>query len=401
MNPRPRVYDAILQRHFTQGRQMAFVSGPRQVGKTTVCRKDAAYLNWDNLDDRRLINAGPRAVVERVSQGPAPASGRRRRLVLDELHKDRRWKTFVKGFFDSYGDDFEIIVTGSSRMDVYIRGGDSLMGRYFPYRMHPFTVAECVRTDCPDAPVRPPMPISEDDWAALWEHGGFPEPFLRREPTITRRWRETRLSQMEGQEIRTLEGLRDYARVEQLLLILQERSACQLNYSELAQGVQVSSPTIKNWIRLLEQLHQGFRLTPWTRSIARSLRKEPKWFLRDWSGVADPGRRAETLLACHLLKAAEGWSDLGFGKFTLHYLRDKRKAEVDFLMARDGEPWMLVEAKVGAGALSPSLVRFQQATGAPHAFQVVLDAPYEAADCFAEVGQARVVPGRTFLSQLL
>ena len=346
MTPRPRVYDAILRRHFAQVRQMAFVSGPRQVGKTTVCRKDSAYLNWDNLDDRRLISAGPGAVIEHMNRNPPPVSGRRR-LVLDELHKDRRWKTFIKGLFDSHGDNMEIIVTGSSRMDVYIRGGDSMMGRYFPYRMHPFSVAECVRTDCPDAPLGPPMPISEGDWAALWEHGGFPEPFLRREPTITRRWRETRLSQMQGQEIRTLEGLRDYTRVEQLLLILQERSACQLNYSELAQGIQVTSPTVKNWVRLLEQLHQGFRLTPWTRSIARSLRKEPKWFLRDWSGVVDPGRRAETLLACHLLKAAEGWTDLGFGKFTLHYLRDKQKAEVDFLMARDNEPWMLAEAKVG------------------------------------------------------
>jgi len=73
----------------------------------------------------------------------------------------------------------------------------------------------------------------------------------------------------------------------------------------------------------------------------KALRKEPKWFLRDWSGVADDGAHAETFVACHLLKAVETWTDLGFGSFELRYLRDKQKREVDFLVVRDRKPWFL------------------------------------------------------------
>jgi len=128
--------------------------------------------------------------------------------------------------------------------------------------------------------------------------------------------------------------------------------------------------------------------------------KEPKWFLRDWSGLADEGARAETFVACHLLKAVEGWTDLGFGEFELRYLRDKMKREVDFLVLRDRRPWFLVEAKLNETALSPALAHFQAQTKAAHAFQVVLGLPFEPVDCFSANGPA-VVPARTFLSQLL
>ncbi len=171
--PRLRLYDTLLKNHFARDRQMAFVSGPRQVGKTTTCRLEATdYLNWDNADDRRLILRGPAAVAERLGldrlRTPRPIA------VFDELHKHVKWKSFLKGFFDVYGERVHLIVTGSSRLDVFRRGGDSLMGRYFLYRMHPFSVAECLRVTAPSTPVQPPMPLSDADWTALWEHGGFP-----------------------------------------------------------------------------------------------------------------------------------------------------------------------------------------------------------------------------------
>ena len=140
---------------------------------------------------------------------------------------------------------------------------------------------------------------------------------------------------------------------------------------------------------------------PWFTNVARSLRKEPKWFLRDWSLVADAGKRAETFVACHLLKAVEGWTDLGLGEFRLAYLRDKGKREVDFIVIRDGRPWFLVEVKQSDTQLQAALGHFQRQLGAPQAFQVVIDADYVAADCFARAGEPLVVPARTFLSQLL
>ncbi len=229
-------------------------------------------------------------------------------------------------------------------MDVYRRGGDSLMGRYFPYHMHPFSVAEILKQDLPDTEqiIRPPQKIRPADFDALWNHGGYPEPFLKRDARFSRRW-----------------------------------------------------------VDLLVSLHLGFLVRPWFRNVSRSLRKEPKWFLRDWATIKDAGDKTETLVACHLLKAVDGWNDMGLGKFELGYLRDKEKREVDFVVAREGQPWFLVEVKQHGESISPALKYFQQQLDAPFAFQVVLDSKYIDADCFARPGAPIVVPARTFLSQLL
>ena len=337
------------------------------------------------------------------SVGADKARSGRPKVVFDEIHKDRRWKGFLKGFFDVRADRkrLGVVVAGSARLDVYRRGGDSLMGRYFPYRMHPFSVAECLRTVTPASVVSLPAKIGDADWNALMRHGGFPEPFLTRSAAFTGKWARLRLEQLTGEDLRDLGDFRDMAGLDQLARILSERSSVQLNYSELARDLQVASETAKRWVAALEQLHLGFTLRPWSKDIANSLRKEPRWFLRDWSGVEDVGRRAETFVGCHLLKAVEGWTDLGLGTFELAYLRTKQGQEVDFVVIRDRKPWCLVEVKQSASDLSPSLAFFQERTKAPHAFQVELDAPYEAVDCFAHTGRPLRVSARTFLSQLI
>ena len=274
------------------------------------------------------------------------------------------------------------------------------MGRYFLHRMHPWSVAECSRTNIPKEVIRPPVAIDPADWEALWEHGGFPEPFLTRDAAFSVRWRALRQDQLSREDLRDTARLQEIGTMEILTHLLAERSAQQLIYSNLAGELGVAVDTIKRWIDLLGRLHVGFLLRPWYKSVAKSLRKEPKWYLRDWSGIGDVGARAETFVACHLLKAVEGWSDMGLGRFELRYLRDKAKREVDFLVVRDGKPWILAEVKASERTLSPSLAYFQKATGAPHAFQVVIDLPYETVDCFS-YERPVVVPARTLLSQLL
>ncbi|HYG35299.1 MAG TPA: DUF4143 domain-containing protein, partial [Clostridia bacterium] len=168
----------------------------------------------------------------------------------------------------------------------------------------------------------------------------------------------------------------------------------------LASEIRVSTDTVRRWLDLLVRLHYGFMVRPWFANLSKAYRKEPKWFLRDWSGIADEGARAETFVACHLLKAVEGWTDLGLGTFELRYIRDTLKREVDFLIVRDRKPWVLVEVKLANGHCSPSLQYFQEKTKAPHAFHVVMNLPFVPVDCFASRA-AVVVPARTFLSQLL
>ncbi len=397
---RPRIYASVLAAHVRDHRQMAFVSGPRQVGKTTTCRGiSSAYLDWDNADDRRIILAGPastagRLGLDRLAERPAV-------VTLDEIHKYRRWKDFLKGFHDTYAGRARVLVTGSSRLDLYRRGGDSLMGRYFPFRMHPLSVAEILRQDPPGEDlIRPAESLSDAEFEALRDHGGFPEPFVKRDPRFTRRWRLLRKEQLLREDVRDLTRIQELAQLEVLADILGERSGAQIVYSNLAGEVGASVDTLRRWVQALASLHYGFLVRPWYRNLGRSLRKEPKWYLRDWSMAADAGLRAETLVACHLLKAVEGWTDLGWGRFELHYLRDKEKREVDFLVVRDRRPWFLVEVKASETSLNPALAYFQKATGAVHAFQAVLDLAPVRADCFAR-REPTVVPARTLLSQLL
>jgi hypothetical protein len=401
MELRKRLYETVVREHLERHRQMAFVCGPRQVGKTTTCRSlGDAYLDWDNTDHRRTILRGPSAVAEWL--GLARLRGQPRVAVFDELHKFSRWKAFLKGFYDTYSDASRVMVTGSSRLDVYRKGGDSLMGRYFMYRMHPFTVAEVASQDIPDeeAVVRKPRPIGEADFRALWEHGGFPEPFVKREARFTRRWSGLRTQQMLREEIREVSRIHELGQVEALVAMLLERSGEQLVYSNLAQEVQVSVDTLRRWVATLVGLHVGFLVRPYFRNVARSVRKAPKWFLRDWAGIADEGKRAETFVACHLLKAVEGWTDLGLGEFQLGYLRDREKREVDFVVVRDRRPWLLVEVKKSDGPVSAWLAHFQKLLAAPHAVQAVIELDYVGADSFGQPGRALVVPAKTFLSQL-
>ena len=399
MRTYPRIYTAILREHLMENRQMAFVSGPRQVGKTTVCRDlSSVYINWDDQTARDQILRGPADVAQLAGlqkiHDPEPV------LVFDELHRYPRWKTFLKGFFDVYGRHAKIMVTGSSRLDVFKRGGDSLMGRYFPYRMHPFSVAELARPVLRREVHCAPQALEENEWSALWTFGGYPEPFARRDARFSRRWHDLRATQLLREDVREMTRIQELDQLVSLAAILGERSGDQVVYAALARQVRVSENTARSWVAALAALHLGFLVKPWHRNIVLAIRKEPKWFLRDWSMIADVGKRAETFVACHLLKAVEGWTDLGFGRFDLFHIRDKQKREVDFLVTRDQRPWFLVEVKHADTQLSPALAFMQKQIQAPHAFQVVLEEPYVAADCFRH-HEPVVVPARTLLSQLL
>ena len=379
---------------------MVFLSGPRQVGKTTLAKAYAStFLSWDDPDDRATILKGNKAVAEVA--GLSSLSETTPVIAFDEVHRHSRWKTFLKGFFDKNEDRCRIMATGSARMDIYKRGGDSMMGRYFPYRIHPFSVAELASNgESGEGLVRNPSRISDDKWKALLAVGGFPEPLYIGSVSFWRRWSALRLEQLLRQDLRDLSRTVEIDQIETLARILALRSGSLLVYASLANDIAASEPTVKRWTTTLRALYYGFTVKPWFRNVENSLRKTPKWYLRDWSCVADEGARNETFVACHLLKAVEGWTDMGLGAFELFFLRDKQKRECDFLVSRDGEPWFIAEVKTGDHALSPALAYFQKATGARHAFQVCLDLPYVDANCFDKTTPI-VVPARTFLSQLL
>lgn len=218
---------------------------------------------------------------------------------------------------------------------------------------------------------------------------------------FSHRWQALRLEQQGKEDIRYLTQIQQLDQLQTLVRILANRSAHQLVYNNLAKDVRVSVDTVGRWVDILRNLHLGFVIRPWFKNVPRSLRKEPKWYLRDWASIQNVGSKAETFVACHLLKSVEGWNDMGLGTFELGYLRSKEKREFDFIVGRDGNPWFLVEVKYSEESVSSNLKYFQRQVKAPFAFQVVIDSDYVQADCFARPGGPMIVTAKTFLSQLL
>ncbi len=383
---------------------MLFLSGPRQVGKSTSAQRVGAqfppvrYLSWDEEKSRQWILAGQQALADELGLDSLQVS--RPLCVFDEMHKYAEWKNFLKGFFDLYQDRVRILVTGSARLDVYRRGGDSLMGRYFPYRMHPLSLGELAHPQMPQEWFHPPGDLGMSTLDKLLEHGGFPEPFTTADPAFTRRWRNTRADLLFREDLRDGSNLQDLARVRLLATLLEARAGQLSSYSSLAGEVRVASDTIRRWTEILETFYYCFTIKPWHKNLARALRKEPKFYLWDWSGIQEPGARFENLVASALQKTVHAWTDLGKGDFGLFFLRDKEKREVDFLLVREGSPWILVEAKTSASqGLSKALIHYHKILGTEHAFQIVQDLPYVDADCFQHHDPIEV-PALTLLSQL-
>jgi len=394
-----RIYQKVIRDHFSRNRQMLFLSGPRQVGKTTSSLTETSpgyYLNWDNDVHRAVILAGPAAVALHLGLSRLRTS--LPVVVFDEIHKYRYWKRFLKGFFDTYEKKVRIIVTGSARLDVYKRGGDSMMGRYFLYRIHPLSLREIVDSSFKETDISPP--IACKDFDVLMEHGGFPEPFVQRNDRFTHQWRRLRLDLLFKEDLRDLTRIQDLGQMEVLAQMLTHHVGQLVDYTNLANAVKVSSPTIQRWIKVFSSLYYCFTIQPWSKNISKSLIKQPKVYLWDWSMATNLGARNENFVASHLLKAVQFWTDAGLGDYGLFYLRDKSKREVDFLVTKNGKPWFLVESKTSEKGISPSLYYYQKATQAPHAFQISFDLPFVKKDCFSE-REPILVPAKTLLSQLV
>ena len=209
------------------------------------------------------------------------------------------------------------------------------------------------------------------------------------------------MHQLFNEDLRDLTKIQDFGQMEILAELLQSQSTKLTNYSSLANKINVSVDTVRRWIQVLKSFYYCFIIRPWTKNVTRSLIKEPKIFLWDWSLVEDPGARVENFIASHLLKAIHYWTDYGFGEYGLYFLRDKEKREVDFLVTKNKKPWFIIDVKTAENkGLTKSLHYFQEITRATHAFQVVFDADYVDEDCFSHT-EPISVPARTLLSQLI
>ena len=400
-----RVYENIVLEQLTHYKQMVFLAGPRQVGKTTIGKAIASdktrfvYLNWDDVSDRNLILEGQQAVAEKYAI--TEISDQKPLVLFDEIHKYVHWKNFIKGFFDKYNELVKIIVTGSAKLNIYKHGGDSMMGRYFLYQIHPLTIAEIVRPIFTEQIISPPQLINPEDFKRLLDYGGFPEPYLNSNTRFSNRWRQRWEQQLFREDLRELSKVHEVVLLENLAKLIQLQVGQLTTYHELGKKIQVSEHTIKNWLNILSSVYHSFSIRPWTKNVSRTLIKQPKYYLWDWSVIREEGPRAENFVAVHLLKAVHFWTECGLGAYDLFYLRDKEKREVDFVVTRENKPWFLVEVKYSANhSINPALYHFQAECQAEHAFQVVFNREFVEQDCF-QYHQPIIVPVQTLLSQLV
>ena len=361
---------------------MAFLSGPRQVGKTTLAQdyrkkfEQSLYFNWDIVSDQKKLLRNP-YFFEEENRDPAKLF----LVVLDEIHKYARWKNYLKGAYDRVHRDFRFLITGSGRLDLFKKGGDSLLGRYFSLPLFPLSVGELEgkRPSCADflqamQDLPPASAAIRQGYELLCRFSGFPEPFLRGEDAFYRLWSTERKQRLIREDIRNASAIREISQMEMLSHLIPERVGSPLSLNSLRVDVGVAHETVRDWISLLDQFFYLFPIKTFTKGLARSLRKETKVYLYDWAEIAEEGARFENVIALHLLKAVRTWQASGEPAVSLHYLRDKEKRETDFILVRGKDPVLVIEAKWRDTALDASLLYFQKRLKIPTAVQLV-DSP--------------------------
>jgi len=375
------------------GDKMVFISGPRQVGKTTLAqqigegcfRNRYVYLNWDNRQDRKMILNGIMEPEKKL-------------FIFDEIHKYKNWKNYLKGEYDKYKERFSILVTGSARLDIYRKGGDSLLGRYHSYRLHPFSLAELSSRKVSPAPFKELAfrTRNKELFDNLFKFGGFPEVFLKQNDRALRRWHNERPERLIKEDIRDIENVRDISALQILAEILPKKVGALFSLNSLREDLNVTHKTISLWVDILEKFYYHFRIYPFKNNLIKSLRKEPKLYLWDWSEIEDENVKMENMIASHLLKFCHFLSDAEGFDARIYYLRDREQREVDFLICVAAKPWFCVEVKNAFRDIPHSLKYFSAKLKIPFSYEVVKE---ENVDFLKE--DIRVISASKFLTALV
>lgn len=333
-------------------KKIILLIGPRQVGKTTFSKNlmtSYDYLNFDSAKDKLKI------VKQQWDRN-------KKLIIFDEVHKMRHWKKWIKGVYDTEGLHPQIIVTGSARLDTVRKMGDSLAGRHFTYHLLPLDLKELHNTY---------LDI-EKNFHQLLQYSGFPEPFFENSKRFHLNWQKSHMDLILRQDLISYENIRDITSIEILVEMLKERIASPLSYSSIAVDLQRDTKTIQKWMQYLENLFVIFKIKPYSKNIARSVLKEPKYYFYDYTRIENnEGAILENFVAVSLQKEIFYLNEIHGIDSELYYLKKKGTKELDFFIRRKGLPPVMIEVKTSENDISSAFKMFEKHFENPIKIQLV------------------------------
>lgn len=328
------------------------VTGPRQSGKTTLCRHtfpDKPFVSLEPVDNRRYAAEDPRGFLREYAEG----------AVLDEVQRVPDLFSYLQEEVDERPEPGRFILTGSQHFGLTEAITQSLAGRISILHLLPLSFDELARFD--GSPT--------DPWEVIWA-GAYPRIYDRRlkPPHWLADYTVTYLQR----DVRQVLNVTDLEVFAGFLQLAAGRTASELNLSTLGGDVGITHPTVRAWLSVLEASFLCLRLPAWHRSARKRIVKAPKLHFMDTGlachllGITEPGQ-----LRRHPLRGAlfESWVVSEVYKWRIHralparmfHYRETRGLEVD-LLVEEGERLVAVEAKSAAtvaGGFLKTLDRFR------------------------------------------